>query len=172
MSNESACTCVSQRLPTSPPAMGKNCAHGHYQSKRTHANLFFASADKNDQRHPTFSQPGTGLYDCVTRPLNLRNWNLQWDHGIKDASTKCGTQHLTPTAALSICGSTDASDCMHERRPRNHNQYRYVQQLHHSTGPLKCIPISGQFHSGTFHTSAYAPMTKPRATILEHVLER
>ena len=31
MSNESACTWVSQRLLTSPPATGKNCAHGHYQ---------------------------------------------------------------------------------------------------------------------------------------------
>jgi hypothetical protein len=105
---------VTQRLPTSPPAMGKNCAHGYYQLMRTHANLFFASLNKNNhQRHPTSSQPDTGLYDCVMRPLKLRNWNIQWDHGIKDASTKCGTHSTDPNSGLVYMWiNGDAFDCM------------------------------------------------------------
>jgi hypothetical protein len=171
MSNESACTWVSQRLPTSPPAMGKHCAHGHYQLMRTHANLFFDSPDKNNQRHPTsLQEPGTGLSDYVTtRPLlKLRNWSIQWDHGINYASTKCGIQYLTPTAALSIYGSMDTADCMNPDPAITTNTAMCDDSI--TFFPLECVPISGQFHGSIFHASAYTPMTKPRATIPEHVL--
>jgi hypothetical protein len=40
------------------------------------------------------------------------NWNEPWDHGIKDASTKCGIQLWIPTTALFICGLMDMYECI------------------------------------------------------------
>jgi hypothetical protein len=79
---------------------------------------------------------------------------------------------LEPNSGLVVYIWINGRVRLYERRPRNHNQYRYVRRLHHSTFPLKCVPISGQFHSVIFHASAYTTMTKPRATIPEHILER
>jgi hypothetical protein len=79
-------------------------------------------------------------------PLKLRYWNDPCKDGIKDASTKCGIPLLTARTALSIYGSMDtmyictSMDSMHDEDSKQH-----------STFPLICVPISGQFHGGIFH---------------------
>jgi hypothetical protein len=50
---------------------------------------------------------------------------------------------------------------IYERRPRHHNQYRNAQRLQQCIFPLACVPISGQFRGGIFHTSDYTTIMKP-----------
>jgi hypothetical protein len=45
-----------------------------------------------------------------------------------------------------------------------------LDMLQHTSFPENCVPISGHFQAGIFHTTVYAKKVRSRATIPDHII--